>query len=89
MSEHTPGPWVVPLEPYPHVRSIAHGCILARDWEPTEGDARLISAAPELLSALKRLEAMARILPNSMDEPGSPLAEAVAAINKAEGRSDV
>lgn len=52
-SGHTPGPWQVLLEPYPHIRSQSHGCILARDYEPKEADARLIAAAPELLAMLQ------------------------------------
>ncbi len=41
-------------------------------------------AAPDLLDALKRLESATRILPPDMDEPDSPLAQARAAIAKAE-----
>ena len=48
-------------------------------------DARLIAAAPEMLEALKRIEAVVRVLPPDMDEPDSPLALARAAIAKAEG----
>jgi hypothetical protein len=48
-------------------------------------NARLIAAAPDLLDALKRLESATRILPPDMDEPDSPLAQARAAIAKAEG----
>ena len=47
--------------------------------------AHMMLAAPDLLAALKRLESATRILPPDMDEPDSPLAQARAAIAKAEG----
>lgn len=28
---HTPTPWYIEHDPYPHIRSEDHGCILARD----------------------------------------------------------
>ena len=49
-----------------------------------EADARLTAAAPEVYAALKRLERTVRILPSDMDEPDSPLAQARAALTKAE-----
>jgi len=52
--------------------------------DPWEANARLIAAAPDLLDALKLLESAARILPPNID-PSSPLAQARAAIAKAEG----
>lgn len=45
-----------------------------------EANARLIAAAPDMYAALERLEAHCRILPPDMDEPGSPLAQARAAL---------
>lgn len=48
-------------------------------------NASLIAAAPDLLEALKRLESTARILPPHLDEPGSALFDARAAIAKATG----
>lgn len=48
-------------------------------------NARLIAAAPELLEALDRLVNITAILPPSMDEPGSAIAQARAAIAKATG----
>lgn len=51
----------------------------------TVEDARLISAAPEMLEALERLEGMVRLFPPDMDEPNSALAQARAAIAKARG----
>lgn len=46
-------------------------------------NARLIAAAPDLLAALNRLINATAILPPSMDEPGSAMAQARAAIRKA------
>lgn len=43
-------------------------------------NAKLIAAAPDMYAALERLEAHCRILPPDMDEPGSPLAQARAAL---------
>jgi hypothetical protein len=101
---HTPGPWSWKIEPqaYPEsddadlpavVRS-ANGKEVVTIYERycTDGDyeanARLIAAAPDLLDALKRLESTARILPESMDEPGSAMSQARAAISRAEGRTE-
>jgi hypothetical protein len=58
---------------------------LARPWN--EADARLIAAAPELLEALKNIRSMCLPGMNWTDDIGlALLAEADAAIAKAEGR---
>lgn len=51
-------------------------------WDRAE---RLRIAAPDMYEALKRLEALVRIVPPEMDEPGSALAQARAALAKADG----
>jgi len=56
-----------------------------KQWEERE---RIRDAAPDLLEALKRLERTVRIMPPDMDQPDSPLAQARAAISKAEGKRD-
>ena len=88
--KHTPGPWALD-------QSSQISCVSAFDVNGEfigiaymtlpnhEANARLIAAAPDLLDALKRLESATRILPPDMDEPDSPLAQARAAIAKAEG----
>lgn len=81
---HTPGPWVV-REP----QALEHAEVYAEDggalvaW-PIANNARLIAAAPELLVACKHL------LVNAEADGWSEfmLADARAAINKAEGRSE-
>ena len=91
---HTPGPWewiddglfqerngdAVMVATFEYDRGA--------DIEVSDADARLIAAAPDLLEALKRLESTARILPESMDEPGSAMSQARAAISRAEGRTE-
>jgi hypothetical protein len=54
--------------------------------DPYEPNARLITAAPDLLAALERLVRVTAILPPAMDQPGSPMEQARAAIAKARGR---
>jgi hypothetical protein len=108
MSKHTPGPWVVDdSNPnlvarlvdgvYEYVCAVEPSSFSTREYskEQEESDARLISAAPELLEALKE------ITPN-MPPPDAPchygivpqsrcchcqrIARARAAIAKAEGK---
>jgi hypothetical protein len=88
MSKHTPGPWVAVSRTNAHIDIEApkqHGYV-ARHVASTghgnhEANARLITAAPELLEALKRIRAtgvfVGAIAQEMMDE----------AIAKAEGRS--
>lgn len=101
MSEatHTPGPWEIARYTNYNGWSIwaeGRGCIAER-WYPSacseaENDemkktARLIAAAPELLAALKRLQAS--VFQSEPHEPncGCCYHEAAAAIAKAEGRN--
>ncbi len=87
--KHTPGPWVYSFEsvdPEWAVVTTVGGAVIANvnADHRQEANARLIAAAPDLLAALKLLESAARILPPNID-PDSPLAQARAAIAKAEG----
>lgn len=83
MSKHTPGPWV-----YRRTSGFDYGSTAY--WVPgvctnvqTEADARLISAAPDLLEALKEIVQFMRV-----DFDDLPMAEKVlAAIAKAEGQA--
>lgn len=88
----TPGPWKAEQGTLAH----AHRIVITADHAgmrpntPLAGlsdfddaawhDARLIAAAPDMYAALERLEAHCRILPPDMDQPGSPLAQARAAL---------
>jgi hypothetical protein len=81
---HTPGPWHVSYEPFPHIMRLR-----ASEPVPVTGeiferaDARLIAAAPDLLLALKELETT---IPYALQN--SNIAKAArAAIAKAEGGS--
>ena len=56
--------------------------------EYREEKKRLQALNADLLEALKRLESTARILPESMDEPGSAMSQARSAISRAEGRTE-
>lgn len=64
MSEHTPGPWTVhfgtgkicDVAATRHVASMAPTCVTAQ-WE---ADAYLIAAAPDLLAALEKIQAISR-----------------------------
>ena len=93
-AKHTPGPWnafvgedggfVISPDDNLHI------CLCSRSPWPQRGkesgaNARLISAAPDLLAALNRLVHLTAILPPDMDEPGSAMADARAAIAKATG----
>jgi hypothetical protein len=53
MSRHTPGPWVIVNEPYPHFRGPNGHAVWARDVG-SDADMRLIAAAPRMLEALQR-----------------------------------
>lgn len=92
---HTPGPWAASLEysndmpgPYLCVASEPHEIaqVLCSDTF-TEGlaNARLISAAPDLLEALKELHL--KTVVGTDDERYAALNQAWAAIAKAEGLS--
>jgi len=85
--KHTPGPWEPPREPNGRGMGWQAGpCWLGGDaWsEETAANARLVSAAPKLLAALRRCAQ--RIL---IDEGvNSPIyQQAKAAIDEAEGKA--
>jgi hypothetical protein len=87
--KYTPGPW--------RVAELDRRCVVGpdgdtviadvRSWHDTD-DACLIAAAPELLSALKRLksDALAILRHQSVRAFDETLTEADAAIAKAEGK---
>lgn len=67
----------------------------ANDDTPSEANARLIAAAPELLAALKELAALMPVCGNDHDisvrvfqVPTGSVRKALAAIAKAEGRAE-
>jgi hypothetical protein len=90
--QHTPGPWKV--IPPGHGHATEYLCVqfgadeTYTSLELKPADARLCAAAPELLAALKRLEATVKpdLLPHDKG-CGCVVHEARAAIAKAEGRS--
>lgn len=51
VASHTPGPWRIKMDPYPHVRTAeTNACVFASDLA-SDADCALIAAAPELLEA--------------------------------------
>jgi len=52
-----------------------------------KANAALIAAAPDLYEALKRMESHFRMLQPEMDEPGSVMFQARAALKKARGEA--
>jgi hypothetical protein len=104
MSKHTPGPWAcTPTSNHAHYRlTRPNGSPLpyqaeANDHSEQRANACLIAAAPDLLAALRRLEAAAFQRENTMGdvsrlldvkaELAAAAKQAGAAIAKAEGRS--
>jgi len=91
-AEHTPGPWQVGPEYHNHSRfSVYHVDFSpVASFVPTEADARLIAAAPDLLAALQECFLLLQQL-GAEGEPGdmpSPtLEKARAAIAHATGNS--
>ena len=94
--QHTPGPWVADKvtprvldgDPYWRVGVVDGTCLyVGCGDEHDEADAHLIAAAPDLLDALRDLEAMAE----RYRQPGAPIPDAQkkarAAITKAVGRA--
>jgi len=83
MSKHTPGPWVAVSRTNAHIDIEApkqHGYV-ARHVASTghgnhEANARLITAAPDMLEALQNMVEMFKTVPtleqNSFDEPPEP-----------------
>ena len=98
MSKHTPGPWAIKKSPkaeavtdgkdWPWLVSYNdggyEGYLAIVQTENAKANARLISAAPELLEALENLERTAG-LPAMQDDPAR--AAARAAIAKAKGET--
>lgn len=92
----TSGPWAVERDPYIHIRAKDGSqdgwgsTVYAGDYVPSEADANLIAAAPELYEALAGL-VEANIKRGPFDEPlGSSeqtpeMNAAVAALAKARG----
>ena len=74
-AKHTPGPWSVtrdPMNPNPRVVAgskivtvVSEGVAFAKE---TDGNARLIAAAPELLEALRELRESNTALREALDE---------------------
>lgn len=106
MSSFTPGPWRIESRIYQMGRKlsghvIAHGInshgdgpegyICRTEWS-SEEDARLLAAAPELLSALQHLlrhSGIADVDPRDKDKQDQDIERAArAAIAKAEGRDE-
>ena len=96
MSKHTPGPWA--LDGGNHIVSMAalSGSVrvavidtpdihAAVDWPEAHANARLVSAAPDLLEALTALVGLARMRAAPLGDYVSALAVADAAIAKATG----
>ena len=76
---HTPGPWRIEDDPYPHVRTVnGNACVMANDCLLPE-DARLIAAAPALLEALRQLLSNAEVARYHLrnDEGGSLIGSAL------------
>lgn len=101
MNEHTPGPWACNKSRHPHDGEFdyaigAGGKVIAEAFgrvaegpdglRPAYANACLISAAPDLLAALKAIAPEGWLDDDTMDHmPG--VKEARAAIAKAEGRA--
>lgn len=77
MSKHTPGPWSVRYDFVVQAQSFSDGRLVPvaqpygvnTDGTDLFANARLISAAPELLEALARLEFAAQCRDNTMGDP--------------------
>ena len=80
---HTPGPWVLD-SCHDGWQLLANGSnVTAEPFDCSDADARLIASAPQLLAALKGL------LPwHNGTAQGGVWTDALAAINKAEGRGE-
>ena len=87
MAEHTPGPWEYWSTRSKRIWVIAQqttGPVIC-ETRTSEADARLIAAAPELLSALQALID----LPVDSEDGGIVFNAALAAITKATGRGQM
>lgn len=88
MTAHTPGPWSANLDwiyADADEERIARVVTPERHPEIGEANARLIAAAPDMLTALKYAEPFLRRFGTS--DEATAVAMALAAIAKAEGRS--
>lgn len=56
MTTHSPAPWSVSTDPYPHIRDGDDNCILARDCFPKDADKRILENGPDLLAALEKVQ---------------------------------
>lgn len=84
---HTPGPWAVSKPSGNYIDAPAvRGSIAALTFSATPADARLIAAAPDLLTALEDLVKSNFGEPRSVTVPA--LDNARAAIAKATGATD-
>jgi hypothetical protein len=84
---HTPGPWAVSKPSGNYIDAPAvRGSIAALTFSATPADARLIAAAPDLLTALEDLVKSNFGQPRSVTVPA--LDNARAAIAKATGATD-
>lgn len=99
MSKHTPGPWMWDADPIKgdplnsvRYRVVALGktvtqCYYSSSDEAAQHDARLIAAAPKLLEALKKIDAICeRAKANDIGWFAGVQSCARAAIAKAEGK---
>ena len=89
MSTFTPGPWAVLVNPMGVDYVVGDDCTICAmpgwdaEYEDEErANARLISAAPDLYAALKRI-----VMNPDAQIGGDMRAEAIAALAKAEGKS--
>lgn len=91
MTAHTPGPWHFDGHQYDHIvwSSDRNRVCFLTSTGPTEANARLIAAAPDLLAALKDMVDGAPLECGEPDCPDcGPWRTARAAIAKAEGRTN-
>jgi len=86
---HTPGEWYAKPTAGDHQQVIASdttGATVALVYDPANGDADLIAAAPDLLAALRNLEFYGRHWGKPVTGFVDAMSAANAAIAKAEGR---
>lgn len=96
MSKHTPGPWEVMDSFYPSIKEVVGPSfnvkavmwatdLTEKDYQERLADLRLIAAAPELLEALREIEAGTQFWDSYPIE--HPYGKAKAAIAKATGKA--
>lgn len=89
-TQHTPGPWEVVEVPHTGLIGVRRGTLVLCLEEDYEGDAHLIAAAPELLTALQSMKALWLSNCNMRGHAASDYAEYLAAaeaIAKATGNA--